>query len=79
MMEIIIFLILGIFLFGSSIKKSENKMEYYHNILMTIFLCMFLFWKITDNRSNEAKIIGTVLIILTIITYVGSKLKRYKQ
>ncbi|WP_419749171.1 hypothetical protein [Terrisporobacter petrolearius] len=78
-MEIIIFLILGIFLFGSSIKKSENKMEYYHNILMTIFLCMFLFWKITDNRSNEAKIIGTVLIILTIITYVGSKLKRYKQ
>ena len=78
-MEIIIFLILGIFLFGSSIKKSENKMEYYHNILMTIFLCMFLFWKITDNRSNEAKIIGTVLIILTIITYIGSKLKRYKQ
>jgi len=34
-MEIIIFLILGIFLFGSSIKKSENKMEYYHNILIT--------------------------------------------
>lgn len=78
-MEIIIFLIFSIFLFGTSIKKSENKMKYYHNILMTIFLCMFLFWKITDNRSNGAKIIGTVLIILTIITYIGSKLKRYKQ
>ena len=78
-MSLIIFSIFGIFLFGLSIEKSKNKMKYYHNILMTIFLCMFLFWKITDNRSNEAKIIGTVLIILTIITYIGSKLKRYKQ
>ncbi|WP_434792995.1 hypothetical protein TPDSL_21250 [Terrisporobacter petrolearius] len=78
-MEIIIFLIFSIFLFSTNIKKSENKMEYYHNILMTIFLCIFLFWKITDNRSNEAKIIGIVLIILIIITYIGSKSKRYKQ
>jgi len=78
-MSLIIFSIFGIFLFGLSIKKSENKMKYYHNILATIFFCILLFCNITGSRSNVLKIIGTVVIILTIITYIGSKSKRYKQ
>jgi len=42
-MSLIIFSIFGIFLFGLSIKKSENKMKYYHNILATIFFVYYYF------------------------------------
>ncbi|MEW9079252.1 hypothetical protein [Terrisporobacter glycolicus] len=78
-MAIIIFAIFSIFLFGTNIEKSENKMDYYHNIFMTIFSCVLLFCKITDYRGTIGKITGTVLLVLTIITYIGSKLERYKE
>ncbi|XAM45621.1 hypothetical protein TPDSL_21290 [Terrisporobacter petrolearius] len=78
-MALIIFSIFGIFLFGARIEKSKNKIEYYQNIVLTIANCMLLFCKITDYRGILAKIIFIVLYTFVIITYIGSKLKRYKQ
>ncbi|WMT80836.1 hypothetical protein TEMA_11580 [Terrisporobacter mayombei] len=78
-MELIIFLILSTFFFGTRIKKSENKTEYYNNILMTTLNAILLFCKITYNRSNVVKIILILLIILIIFNYIHSKLKKYKQ
>ena len=78
-MGLIVFSIFYTFFFAARIEKSENKMEYYHNIFATIFFGILSFCNITGSRSNVLKIIGTVVIILTIITYIGSKSKRYKQ
>ncbi|SFJ20445.1 hypothetical protein SAMN02910355_1526 [Terrisporobacter glycolicus] len=77
-MSLIIFSIFGIFLFGSSIEKSKNKMEYYHNILWTIGFVFLTFCNITDYRGIIGKIILIVLLILLIITNICSNLIKKK-
>lgn len=79
MTALIIFGIFGIFLFDARIDESENKMEYYNNVLWTINMVFFTFCKITDYRGITGKIIFIVLFTFIIITYIGSKLKRYKE
>ncbi|MCC3866601.1 hypothetical protein [Terrisporobacter mayombei] len=78
-MLLIILGIFGIFLFGSEIKNSKNKMDYYNKILWTIYFVFFTFCKITDYRGILGKIIFIVLFAFIIITHVCSKLKRYKE
>ncbi len=77
-MALIIFGIFGTLLFAASIEKSENKMEYYNNILWTIGFVFLTFCNITDYRGIIGKIVFIVLLILLIITNICSNLIKKK-